>query len=91
MAGETPTATGTGSYGLYWLLLMDACTCLGVWPTSAATMPTMLGFCAASARESRISSCGVLETSTVPLRSTISPRGAGMLTTRTWLRVTAAA
>ena len=61
MAGETPTATGTGSYGLYWLLLMDACTCLGVWPTSAATMPTMLGFCVASARESRISCCGVLD------------------------------
>ena len=91
MACDTPTATGTGSYGLYWLLLMDACTCLGVWPTSAATMPTMAGFCAASARDSRISSCGVFETSTVPLRSTISPRGAGTLTTRTWLRVTAAA
>ena len=91
MAVETPTATGTGSYGLYWLLLMDACTWAGVWPTSAATMPTMPGFCAASARESRISCCGMFDTRTVPLRSTISPRGAAMLTTRTWLRVTAAA
>ena len=91
MSWDTPTATGTGSYGLYWLLLMDACTCFGVWPTSAATMPTMAGFCIASARDNRISSCGVLVTSTVPSRSTISPRGAATLTTRTWLRVTAAA
>ena len=54
-------------------------------------MPTMPGFCAASARESRISCWGMFDTRTVPLRSTISPRGAGTLTTRTWLRVTAAA
>ena len=54
-------------------------------------MPTMAGFDVASARDSRISCCGVFETSTVPLRSTISPRGAATLTTRTWLRVTAAA
>ena len=75
MSCDTPTATGTGSYGLYWLLLMEACTCSGVWPTSAATMPTMFGFWVASARDSRISSWGMLDTSTVPLRSTISPRG----------------
>ena len=70
---------------------MDACTCFGVWPTSAATMPTMLGFWAASARDSRISSSGMLDTSTVPPRSTTSPRARPTLTTRTWLRVTAAA
>ena len=54
-------------------------------------MPTMAGFCVPRRRESRISSWGMLETSTVPARSTISPRGAATLTTRTWLRVTAAA
>ena len=61
------------------MLLTAACTSWGVWPTSAATNPMMLGFWAASARDSRISCCGMFETSTVALRSTISPRGAGML------------
>ena len=42
-------------------------------------------------RESRSSCSGTLVTRTVSLRSTISPRGAATLTTRTWLRVTAAA
>ena len=91
MDAVTPSATGTGSYGLYWLLVTDASTCAGVCPTSAATLPTMDGFCTTSARDSRISSWGTFDTSTVSLRSTISPRGDGTLTTRTSLRVTAAA
>ena len=32
VAVDTPVATGTGSYGLYWTLLTDACTCFGVSP-----------------------------------------------------------
>ena len=58
MAVETPTATGTGSYGLYWLLLMDGGHLGRRLADESGHLPTMPGFCAASARESRISCCG---------------------------------
>ena len=91
VAAETPVATGTGSYGLYLSLLTLACTWVGVCPTRAATWATMAGFCEAATRERRISCSGTLPTSTVSLRSTISPRGGVTVTTRTWLRVACAA
>ena len=83
MAIGALSRTGTGAYWLYWESAMAAFSSLGVLPTRAATLPTMEGSDSAVARDRRISCSGTSPARIVPLRSTISPRVAGTLTTLT--------
>ena len=91
MAVETPSRPGTGSYGLYWVLLMAACDLGRRLADQRGHLADDAGVLRRLGPREQDLLCGMFDTSTVPLRSTIWPRGAGTLTTRTWLRVTAAA
>ena len=74
----TPPATGTGSYGLYCTLLTAACTWVGVSPDQGGHLPDDApGSAAPRPATAGSLPASVFDTSTVPLRSTISPRGGG--------------
>ena len=81
---------GTGAYGLYCRLLMACCSCGTVMPSSGARRVSMDGSWLATSRLTSMTGSLTLPTSTLPLRSSIRPRGAWVYTSRTPLLAAAA-